>query len=1166
LGSTIKKYPTMAKIRFSENFLVTKKLYGRLALQRKDRLDIAPPSNQEELTYQTLLSEAHQSFFQREYSIALERYQNLHYRILVQSHPEMPVLPGGRGALYVPPTRFELEPLFEMSRKIMEKINPADPVGPPIDFDRVVLPGEFNQNPALVQFKNMGVDGGLKKGGFDFGALFSKAREYLFAGSYGQALKQYEVAADEAVGRGNFQLAAQAKAEAGALLAISVGGNERQKWLGQAKTQFEQAIVFYQKAGDQNAQNMVNANLYRLNSDLGKPKEAALAYAAIAGKDIYLDKNVGNRLQLGDFQPTTVPLKKQAASRGVELPVFATKSDYYLPVSLNTWNSAAEIVGSDAFQPVVNSAVGIYTVQGVRSVSLNKGSYATQVKKIYSDRLQVEVLEGLSFYEEIETNFVAYIPHLFFFVLPLAIGDTYSAMGMYGDAERQYLEATKYTFINNGIEAPYVWQKLAETQLRWGDELFRQEKPAQARVQYEKILSANLTVPASALYQGKLAGMTAQVSEAIKEIRKEAHLPVNYKVSMLCIKAWQQLQKIQNGLNFLGLSDDYFPIFRYKYLQAVAAYMADQAIQTERTFINFRSAAENQKFERIQLQQNLELQKSALKIEQKRMEDADLEIQYASQARQYSEMRRDHAQDTLYDWNTTGWELASVNSTLSWASNAANDLQINVFGVQYRGERHDYSGDVENYYEIVGQVREKLNWELQVDRLARQMAESDAEVTLANTRLQQANVRRQVQAMTVDLAQKRLEGAQELLDYARDKMFDEEMWFRLAAELQDLSREYLDMAIYSAFLMERAYEVEFDRRLNRIRLDYGIGGVEGLLGGDYLKRDIDSFTLDYLQHAQKKNPVRLAVSLSEQFPAAYDQFRRTGVLAFRTDLEIFDRLFPGTYRRKIKKIELFVEGLLPVEGATGFLTHLGISTEWQKVGGVWSKANRLTSAEQMVLSSYQFRRDISVFQPSEQMLGLFENLGLQGNWTLELPRSSNNMDYEAISDIKLVLYFDADYSDDLRTFLQGFYANTGGKSLVLSSRFHFPDQYFRLDAEKAVAFQLHPSRFAFNHTNLMIAGFGVRLLDRNGLPIAGQALAVRRESDLSEVAAVTNADGAVLGDAATLAPFNAWKNASPTDTFTVVFSDETNSQAIGDVHLHLDYQFTYRVNSNPITT
>src|SRR6185369_6875504 len=340
-----------------------------------------------------------------------------------------------------------------------------------------------------------------------------------------------------------------------------------------------------------------------------------------------------------------------------------------------------------------------------------------------------------------------------------------------------------------------------------------------------------------------------------------------------------------------------------------------------------------------------------------------------------------------------------------------------------------------------------------------------------------------------------------------------------------------------------------------------IGGVEGLLGGDYLKRDITSFTIDYMEHAQKKNPVRLAISLRDEFPSAFNLFQREGVLPFRTDLEIFDRRYAGTYRRKIKKIEIFVEGLVPLEGAVGTLLHQGIATEWRQTGANWAKHNRLVPAERLLLSSYQFRRDVTVFQPSEEMLELFENLGPQGNWTLELPRSSNNIDYQTISDIKFVIYFDSDFSPALRTFLRTFYPNDGGRSLILSSRFHFPDQYFRLDADRRVTFELHPARFAFNYTNLRMNAFSVRLVQKTGGPLGNLPLTVTRTSDNSNVGGSTNAQGALRSDPATMAPFAAWKNASPVDSFTVTFGPGVDLSRISDIQIAIDYTFTYRADS-----
>src|SRR6185436_2093008 len=291
---------------------------------------------------------------------------------------------------------------------------------------------------------------------------------------------------------------------------------------------------------------------------------------------------------------------------------------------------------------------------------------------------------------------------------------------------------------------------------------------------------------------------------------------------------------------------------------------------------------------------------------------------------------------------------------------------------------------------------------------------------------------------------------------------------------------------------------------------------------------------------RRKSPIRHLLSLREEFPAAFNTFTRTGVLKFRTNLELFDRRYPGTYRRKIKRVEVFVEGLLPLEGAVGMLTNEGVTSEWRLSRTGWVRTARVSPVERMVLSSYQFRRDVMVFQSSEEMLELFENKVLLTNWTLELPRSGNNIDYEAITDIKFAVYFDADYSEGLATHQRTFYGNEGGRSMLLSSRFHFPDEYFRLDADRAVTFTIDRSRIAFNHVIPRMTAFTVRLYPRRGVigaPLTGVPLTVRRLSDGSSVDVTTSLNGTVLVNQDTMAPFADWHRDTPVDAFEVRLGD-----------------------------
>jgi len=1105
-----------------ENYLAIRTMHPRVSWRTGPRIVVEQPSSSAEIDYRDLLSEANECFFHREYTVALERYLELRQKITVQSHPELPPTKGLLDWILLDATVIDPGRIIELSRRLVTATEPGEAVKLPADDRRLFSTTEVTPNPKLARFSNLAVDPG-----FSPPQRIDKARQgarrLLAEKKTDEAERMYQGLVKVALSQGAVKLAADTLAEHAAVVATYL--EESPAATRRATALFEQAGTIYRTLGDIEALDAIKENM-RLVADRG-PKVVSRSQGSI------------------------------------RLPEPVTDRVFKVPDGANL-TSAARLVTSSA--TVLDSARSVGVLAGGATQVLKLGAAewkASVVSDLLETRKAATTLDQLKVFDAMGPTFVAYLTHFYFYTLPLAIGDTYAALGQFQQAVSYYTSVLSYPWLNANIEGADLWRRIAATRLKWGDELFRRQLPAAARSHYEQIVKLPFAVPdASPLYQPPtFATCRAQAGEVVKRLLGQPSGAVNPKLSEIVTAAARQLLKIDAGLNILGLSADYVPVLRFTYLQSAANYLADNAIQAERTFIQFRSQAEQQKFERLQLENAVAMNEAAVAVEQKRLEDAALEVVAATRTRELTELRTANAQANLNDWNTIGAELASVNAALAWASNAANDQDITYTNVRYHGESHDYSGDVEDFFDTVGEVREWLNFEIQQNRLVRQVSEAAAEVAIASVREQQSQVRLQVQQLNAQLAQIRLEGSREILEYAEDRMFDEDLWFRLAGDMQDLARGYLDMAIEAAYVMERAYEVEFDRNLHRIRLDYGIGGPDALLGGDHLKQDVASFTLDYIQHAQKQNPIRVVMSMREEFPQAFDTFQRTGAMEFRTDLEIFDRRYPGTWRRKIKRVELFVEGLIPAAGISGTLQHLGISTEWRLGGGGWFKHNRVVPEESMILSSYQFRRDYAVLAPKEEVLTIFENLGPQGNWKLMVWPSANDLVYESISDVTLVFYLDADLDADLETHTRALYGTTGGRSFVRSVRLHEPDEYFQMERDREISFHVRTAELPAWVTSAELASLTVRLVTAPGAPPLGvRELTITRAADGATVTADTDAGGVLASDATTMAPFDDWLHDAVADTYTVAFAADDELAPVVDVQLAVSYRFTYRAD------
>ena len=768
------------------------------------------------------------------------------------------------------------------------------------------------------------------------------------------------------------------------------------------------------------------------------------------------------------------------------------------------------------------------------------------------------------------TQTVAYLPSMYFFIVPMAIGDCLVGLGNLEDAASTYASVLVYPFINKAFEIPKLWSKLAAVYLAMGDRDYRnaaddatQFPPAKA--DYEHIIKTDDTLDAaSPLYaDARFASLKARVT-AFVAAKFPAAYPDNPDILSKVIEARVRLQQIKAGLDFFGLAVDYLPPFSWTYLQNTAKYFAQQASQMEQRYIQYTAAGEDETLQRQQLDQQAEVAAQNVVLEQRGLDEANASVAVANAGLNYANVQQANAQGAQADFANNRAALAEYDELEAWANAAAVDqgseVSLTISNYTYyntSGERRSLViQDLETAREKISQDMEAANLQRNVAAAAAYAAQATAQVAEAQTQVAIANQR-------IVLAQLQQRDAEENRDFLDTKEFNARLWFELAGNARRISQRYTDMATAVALLAERAYNAETGRNLKVIRGDYTHSATDNLMGADFLTLDLNSFTFDYVTTTKtKKAPVKRVISLADTFPYAFRQLLNKGQCMFQTELAMFDRQTPGMYLCKIRNVELVFVGVTQVSLA-GSLRNVGASRFRTADGTV---VTRLYPADVMPLSAYEIRQDALAFPVNPNDLQLFENNGIDTLWQLDMPLSANDFDFGSIIDVQLVLYYDGFFDAALETKIIAGLPKSSAATRVTSMQLTFPDELFYLKSQGQAQLVYDATLFPMTQTNLKRTKSSLRV-SGDAATTNGLTLRVTSSVKGTTFTVKTDANGVVAGTVAADPLFSL--NGNPVfDTLTIailpadnpalVNAGKLNLNPLTDLMTYFEYSFDYR--------
>jgi hypothetical protein len=717
------------------------------------------------------------------------------------------------------------------------------------------------------------------------------------------------------------------------------------------------------------------------------------------------------------------------------------------------------------------------------------------------------------------------LPHIYYYVIPLGLAECYQALGDWKEAETEYFAAADYTYINPTIEVPYVWQRLASLYSDWGDSLFRDGDAVSALPVYENVLMPDDGAPGSRLYtEPSLAPAVASAKTLLQHLdavladpTQIGALGLNPVTASIVIHIKEQLLKLQAGLDFWGHWAQNVPIWTFDYLQSVAINFAQLAINAEKDVIAYWDRADQGQLTRLQLTQQVSQSQAEVNAAQLQADAAAAEETAYSDGVTLAQQRAADAQANRNDYaNLSAQQIVhqALAAQLSGGDDGDAD-QLNQLADQMTSGPYSIDGSRATLSAAEQLSAARMNRDYELNSMQREADELNTAATQAQDELTAAQARTKAAQAGVAVAQARQQGAQQTLQAFDDQFFTPDVWQRMGDAQWQIYQRYLSMALAVAKKMQAAYNFETDQTLSLIRSDYSSDTVNGLLGADQLMADVQSFTYDLVTSTRPKpQPVKQTISLANRYPYLFETaFRLTGTIEFQTDLDDFDSLYPGTYAGRIQAVEVAVDGIVPPTGISGTLENDGISA-YRMPADAWAEGDglkyRVQNKETLVLSDYEIRNDDLEQPANPRMLRIFEGAGLVSTWTLNLPPSINDIDYGALTDVRLTFYYQARFDPTLRNRVLATLATRPGytsRQRGIPMRWLYPDAFFHFQDTGKLVLTLKKADFRTNETNPVITDIGVQLTTDGSVAPGGLIVQLATPAHPAAIGATLAADG-----------------------------------------------------------
>ena len=317
--------------------------------------------------------------------------------------------------------------------------------------------------------------------------------------------------------------------------------------------------------------------------------------------------------------------------------------------------------------------------------------------------------------------------------------------------------------------------------------------------------------------------------------------------------------------------------------------------------------------------------------------------------------------------------------------------------------------------------RRKEEWQLQENLAGHDIEQIKAQI-------ESAKIKQEVAQMDLDMHQKSIEQANEREDLLRGKFTNRELYQWMVGRISSVYFQTYKIAFELAQAAEKSYQYEHNTDDTLITFGYWDSLKKGMLAGEGLMLGLNQLEKAYMEDNERTLEIEKTISLRQMDPQAWLKLRNGETCTFELSEALFDRDFPGHYCRKIASIAITIPAIVgPYQNVQATLTQQtsrvvltnNIDTiKYLLPADTNDTTLRSAPSDDQLRSDWRDKQQIALSKGindngmfelnfhDERYLP-FEGTGAVSSWELRMPKATNRIDFDSISDVIIHLRYTA---------------------------------------------------------------------------------------------------------------------------------------------------------------